>query len=66
MKTNISALMNLISETEKNLNSKVYSIKDYALNTSIEELDGRVNLVEDNKEEFNLNLEDIEKSAKDL
>lgn len=66
MKTNISALMNLISETEKILNSKVYSIEDYALNISIEELDGRVNLIEDNKEEFNLNLEDIEKSAKDL
>lgn len=66
MKTNISALMNLISETEKILNSKVYSIEDYALNISIEELDGRVNLIEDNKEEFDLNLEDIEKTSKEL
>lgn len=66
MKTNISALMNLISETEKNLNSKVYSIEDYALNISIEELDGRVNLIEDNKEEFKLNLEEIEKTSKEL
>ena len=66
MKTNISALMNLISETEKILNSKVYSIEDYALNISIEELDGRVNLIEDNKEEFDLNLEDIEKNSKEL
>ena len=66
MKTNISALMNLISETEKNLNSKVYSIEDYALNISIEELDGKVNLVEDNKEIFNLNLEEIEKASKEL
>ena len=66
MKTNISALMNLISETEKILNSKVYSIEDYALNISIEELDGRVNLVEDNKEEFKLNLEEIEKASKEL
>ena len=66
MKTNISALMNLISETEKNLNSKVYSIEDYALNISIEELDGRANLIEDNKEEFDLNLEDIEKTSKEL
>ena len=66
MKTNISALMNLISETEKILNSKVYSIEDYALNISIEELDGRVNLIEDNKEEFKLNLEEIEKASKEL
>ena len=66
MKINISALMNLISEEEKNLSSKIYSIEDYALNISIEELDGKVNLVEDNKEIFNLNLEEIEKASKEL
>jgi len=58
--------MNLISEVEKNLSSKIYSIEDYALNISIEELDGKVNLVEDNKEIFNLNLEEIEKTSKEL
>ena len=66
MKTNISALMNLISEVEKHFSSKIYSIEDYALNISIEELDGKVNLVEDNKEIFNLNLEEIEKASKEL
>lgn len=66
MKTNISALMNLISEVEKNLSSKIYSIEDYALNISIEELDGKVNLVEDNKEIFNLNLAEIEQASKEL
>ena len=66
MKTNISALMNLISEVEKNLSSKIYSIEDYALHISIEELDGKVNLVEDNKKIFNLNLEEIEKASKEL
>ena len=66
MKINISTLMNLISEVEKNLSSKIYSIEDYALNISIEELDGKVNLVEDNKEIFNLNLEEIEKASKEL
>ena len=66
MKINISSLMNLISEVEKNLSSKIYSIEDYALNISIEELDGKVNLVEDNKEIFNLNLEEIEKASKEL
>ena len=66
MKINISTLMNLISEVEKNLSSKIYSIEDYALNISIEELDGKVNLVEDNKEIFNLNIEEIEKTSKEL
>ena len=51
MKTNISAIMNLITEEEKYLNSRMYTIKGYAINTSVEELDGRINVVEDNKEE---------------
>lgn len=66
MKTNISALMSLISEEERNLNTKSYSIKGYAINTSVEELDGRVNVVEDNKETFDLDLKEIEKSTKEL
>jgi hypothetical protein len=66
MKTNISALMNLISEEEKNLNSRLYNIKGLAINTSVEELDGRVNIIEDNKEEFDLNLKEMEKSTKQL
>lgn len=66
MKTNISALMSLISEKEKYLNSKSYTIKGYAINTSVEELDGRVNVVEDNKDAFDLDLKEIEKSANEL
>lgn len=66
MKTNISTLMNLISEEEKNLNNLSYTIREYAINTSVEELDGRINIIEDNKEAFNLDLEEIEKSAKEL
>lgn len=66
MKTNISTLMNLISEEEKNLNNLSYTIREYAINTSVEELDGRINIIEDNKESFDLDLEEIEKSAKEL
>lgn len=66
MKINISALMSLISEKEKNLNSRSYTIKEYAINTSVEELDGRINLIEDNKEAFDLDLTEIERSAKEL
>lgn len=66
MKTNISTLMNLISEEEKNLNNLSYTIREYAINTSVEELDGRINIIEDNKEAFDLDLEEIEKSTKEL
>ena len=66
MKTNISALMSLISEEERYLNSRSYTIKGYAINTSVEELDGRINVVEDNKEAFNLDLKEIERSANEL
>ncbi|MBQ9318489.1 MAG: hypothetical protein IJR82_02525 [Bacilli bacterium] len=66
MKTNISALMGLISEEERYLKSKCYTIGDYAINTSVEELDGRINIIEDNKEDFDLDLKEIERSVKEL
>ena len=66
MKTNISALMGLISEEERYLNSRIYTIQGYAMNTSVEELDGKVNVIEDNKEAFELDLKEIERSAKEL
>ena len=66
MKTNISALMNLISEEEKNINNIGYTINEYAINTSVEELDGRLNVIEDNKEAFDLDLDGIEKSVREL
>lgn len=61
MKTNISALMNLISEEERCINSRIYIIKDLSINTTVEELDGRVNVIEDNKETFDLELKELEK-----
>ena len=66
MKTNIAALMSLISEEERYLNSRSYTIKGYAINTSVEELDGRTNVIEDNKEAFDLDMEELERSAKEL
>ena len=66
MKTNISALMCLISEEERYLNGRIYTIKGYAINTSVEELDGRINIIEDNKEAFDLDLKEIERMTKDL
>ena len=66
MKTNISTLMNLISEKERNLNNKTFIIKNLAINTSVEELDGRVNIIEDNKIDFDCNLGEIESYISEL
>ena len=66
MKTNISTLMSLISEDERYLNSKSFTIKSYAANTSIEELDGRINIIEDNKEAFDLDFKELERIANEL
>ena len=66
MKTNISALMNLISEVESNFNSRTYSFSSYAVSSSVEELDGRTNIIEDNKEAFDQYLKDIEEGAYEL
>lgn len=66
MKMNISALMNLISEKEKKLNSKLSTIKGLALTTSVEELNRRVNIIEDNKKIFTSDLNCIEKTIDEL
>lgn len=66
MKTNISSLMGLIKEEERNFNNVTYNLRGYAINTSVEELDGRVNIVEDNKEDFDLDFQEIERSIKEL
>ncbi len=66
MKTNISALMNLISEEEKCINNSIYTIKGLSINTTIEELDGRVNIIEDNKESFDLELKELETKVSEL
>ena len=66
MKTNISALMSLITEEERILNNRIYTIRENAINTSVEELDGRINVIEDNKEVFQEDLKEIENSINKL
>ena len=66
MKTNHSALMSLISEKEKYLNNNVYMIRNYASNISVIELDGRVNVISDNKEDFDLFLKGIKDTTDEL
>lgn len=66
MKTNISALMNLIAEEEKNLNNLCFNIRNYSISTSVQELDGKINIIEDNKNDFEFNLNELEKSNERL
>lgn len=58
--------MNLISETEKDIDSITYSINDLAISTTIEELNGRETIIEDNKKDFDLQLDELVKDTKEL
>ena len=58
--------MNLISEEERNLSKRSYTINEYAISISIEELDGKTNVIEDNKEAFDLDFKELETSVNKL
>ncbi len=52
MKTNLSNLMQIVSEEEKKFTNYGYNLRSYAYNTSIQELDGKINITEDYKQDF--------------
>ena len=52
MKINLSSLMCLIDEKEKKYSSMFFSMKKHVFNTSVQELSGVVNVIEDNKKDF--------------
>lgn len=52
MKTNLSSLMNVVAEEERKFSEYGCSVNEYAYNTSIQELDGKVNVIEDYTEDF--------------
>lgn len=62
MKTNIQSLMNKISEEEKKVSNIAYVIKSHIVSTSIQELDGRVTITEDFKEDFQKELKELEEA----
>ncbi len=61
MKINLSSLMCLIDESEKQYSSLFFSLKDHVFNTSIQELNGSINIVEDNKKDFDEELSEVNK-----
>lgn len=58
MKTNLSNLMNIVVEEERKFSSYSYSLKEYVYNTSTQELDGTINIIEDYKDDFEKDFED--------
>lgn len=52
MKINLSSLMGLIDESEKQYASLFFSLRKHVFNTSIQELNGTTNIIEDNKKDF--------------
>lgn len=66
MKINLSSLMSLIEEKEKQYLSLFYSLKDHVFNTTIQELNGTTNIIEDNKKDFQEELLEVQKLTKEI
>ena len=62
MKTNLSNLMTIVVDEEKKFSSYSYEIKEYSYNTSTQELDGTVNIIEDYKDDFKKASEEYKKA----
>ena len=58
MKINISGLMSIIAEEERKFNTLSNSLRTNIYSTSIQELNGTINVIDDYKDEFNRDLED--------
>lgn len=61
MKINISSLMSMISEYDKEVSLLSVSLKKEVYNVSVQELNGTINVIEDNKEAFVRDMEKFEK-----
>ena len=66
MKINLSSLMCLINENERQYSSLFYALKKHVLNTSIQELNGTTNIVEDNKKDFDEELSEVNRLANEI
>ena len=60
MKINISGLMSMISEYDKQINALSFKIKNEVYSVSIQELNGTVNVIDENKEDFTRNMTELE------
>lgn len=62
MRTNLANLMNIAVEEERKFSSLGYQLKEHVYNTSTQELDGTVNVIEDYKDDFAKEFEDYKKA----
>ena len=58
MKTNISGLMNIISEEERKLKQINNYLETHVYSISIQELNGTINIIEDYKQDFKKELDE--------
>lgn len=61
MKTNIQALIKLITKEEEVLDYLLANLRNHLFNISIEELDGRCRIIEDYKSDFEEELKELDK-----
>lgn len=66
MKINLSSLMSLIDEKEKKYSSMFFSMKKHVFNTSVQELSGVVNVIEDNKKDFDEELNEVQNLSNEI
>lgn len=61
MKTNIQALIKLITKEERDLDYLLANLQSHLFNISNEELDGRCKIIEDYKSDFEEELKELDK-----
>ena len=66
MKINLSSLMCLIDEKERKYSSMFFSLKKHVFNTSIQELSGVLNIIEDNKKDFEEELLEVQNLSNEI
>lgn len=66
MKINLSSLMGLINESETQYSSLLYSLKQHVFNSTIQELNGTTNIIEDNKNDFQEEMAEVERLSKEI
>ena len=66
MVTNLANLMSIVSEEEKKFSNYGYSLRTYAYNISIQELDGKTNVTEDYKKDFEKYYEELNKTQEKI
>ena len=66
MKINLSSLICLIDGTERQYSSLLLALRKHVLNTSVQELNGTTNIVEDNKKDFQEELAEAERLSTEI